>query len=822
MNDTTGATRRTLAYRARLVVSKLVLTWEQLWPPVWPAAALAAIYAATALFGFFTNMAAWLHAIVLSIGAIGGAFLLLRGWRQVRWPGRDRARRRLEVASAVVHRPLAAVEDRLATGDGSDPLMTALWNEHRRRMAAAARDIRLSLPNAGWGRRVDPFGARAIVAVVLVGGFLFAGSDAERRLLDGLRPNFARAQAASTTFDAWITPPSYTGMAPVFLRAEASGGELSVPTGSILVARIHGGRRAPELHVDSERKPFQPIGRQDYEIEHKIVDGRALSLHHGSATIGRWTLSVIPDVAPTIEFAEPPSTSAREALRISYDARDDYGLAKVEAIVKRQDTDETMTIELPLARSTNGSSAETSYHDLTPHPWAGLPVILQLSATDEIGQNGVSEEAEVTLPERRFTHPIAKAIVEQRKVLALAPHHREPVARALARIASEPQRFYDDTTAFLALRVAISRLMRGEKTKAVADEVVDLLWSTALRIEDGNLSLAEAELRAAQDRLLDALSRNADDEEIEQRMAEVREALEKFLRALAERALQNRQLGELMPQNLPPNSLIDSEQLKNLLDRALDLSRTGSKDAARELLAQLRELLENLREGLMSGEMMSGMPGEELLQDLNDLMRMQQELLDEAFREGQQQRGQGQQGQGDPNQRGRPQQGQGQGPGQGMSDRQENLRRMLGEIMRRLGEGGSDIPGAFGKAERNMNDARSELEARRPGSAVGPMTDALDALRQGANAVIREMLEAMGVDPGLDGTGANPFTRVGRDPLGRPQSGFGIFDDERIAIPDESDVQRARDILRELHRRAGDRNRPKVELDYIERLLRRF
>jgi hypothetical protein len=203
-------------------------------------------------------------------------------------------------------------------------------------------------------------------------------------------------------------------------------------------------------------------------------------------------------------------------------------------------------------------------------------------------------------------------------------------------------------------------------------------------------------------------------------------------------------------------------------------------------------------------------------------MRMQQELLDEAFREGQQQRGQGQQGQQDPNQRGRPQQGQGQGQGQGMADRQENLRRMLSEIMRRLGEGGTDIPGAFGKAERNMNDARGELEARRPGAAVGPMTDALDALRQGANAVIREMLEAMGVDPGLDGGGPNPFARVGRDPLGRPQSGFGIFDDERIAIPEESEVQRARDILRELHRRAGDRNRSKIELDYIERLLKRF
>ena len=34
--------------------------------------------------------------------------------------------------------------------------------------------------------------------------------------------------------------------------------------------------------------------------------------------------------------------------------------------------------------------------------------------------------------------------------------------------------------------------------------------------------------------------------------------------------------------------------------------------------------------------------------------------------------------------------------------------------------------------------------------------------------------------------------------------------------------QRAREILDELRRRAGDFNRPQLELDYIDRLLRRF
>ncbi|MGE3652033.1 MAG: DUF4175 family protein [Reyranellaceae bacterium] len=41
-------------------------------------------------------------------------------------------------------------------------------------------------------------------------------------------------------------------------------------------------------------------------------------------------------------------------------------------------------------------------------------------------------------------------------------------------------------------------------------------------------------------------------------------------------------------------------------------------------------------------------------------------------------------------------------------------------------------------------------------------------------------------------------------------------------MPDRLDRQRARDILEELRRRAGDAQRPKEELDYIDRLLRQF
>ena len=43
-----------------------------------------------------------------------------------------------------------------------------------------------------------------------------------------------------------------------------------------------------------------------------------------------------------------------------------------------------------------------------------------------------------------------------------------------------------------------------------------------------------------------------------------------------------------------------------------------------------------------------------------------------------------------------------------------------------------------------------------------------------------------------------------------------------VKVPDKSDLQRAREILQELRKRAAERGRPQEELDYIDRLLKQF
>ena len=159
-----------------------------------------------------------------------------------------------------------------------------------------------------------------------------------------------------------------------------------------------------------------------------------------------------------------------------------------------------------------------------------------------------------------------------------------------------------------------------------------------------------------------------------------------------------------------------------------------------------------------------------------------------------------------------------------MAARQEALRRGLGELMRRLGEGQGQIPGALGRAERSMLEARRSLQQGRPGTAVGPQTNALEEMRVGAQAMIEQMMQQMGAQ-GERRDGRGRFGPLNQDPLGRAFSGEerdGGITGGDVDIPDKAALERARELLGELYRRAGQATRPKLELDYIDRLLRRF
>ncbi len=827
--------------RRKLALSRLALLWEALWPRlVWPLAVLALFFAA-AYAEIFTLFPAWVHIALLA--AFGIALLGVIWWqfRSFRWPGAEVTQRRLERDSNLPHRPLVALDDRLA-GGSDDPATAALWRAHQERMAERLRELRNALPSPGLPNR-DPMALRIVPVLAVAIAVVAAGGWRPDLLQAAFTPHFAPPPPVG--FEIWVNPPAYTRLPPRLVDPQQSARTLRVPVGSKITAIVQGGSRVPVLKLGQNATEFTAVEREKFTASTEVKEGDRLAIERRGRELAGWPLAVVPDHAPTVELAKDPESTSRNLLRLDYLAGDDYGVVKLVAELRRApiegvpfDPDapgmsERLHLDLPLPASSNKRLEDTYYQDLTAHPWAGLPVYITLIATDGAEQEGRSARVSHILPERQFRNPVAQAIILLRKALIRNPEDRAPVAEGLARLGGQPRLFNHDTVVYLALRMAANRLVLDPNYAAVND-IQMLLWETALRLEDGNLSLAERELRRAQDALQDALDRNARDEEIERLIEELKQALNNYMRELAEQMGRD---GEEMVEPDDSDQVITSEDLQRMIDRAREMAQAGDRDAARQMLSDLRNMLENMRPMKSDqAQRQRGQQGQQMMNEMDRLTREQHNLLGDTQRQMQQgQRGQrGQQGQqGQQGQRGQQgQQGQmgqqpgqqpGDGPGDGMErgrQRQEGLRRQLGDLMGRFNDMMGSIPDALGNAERFMRDAERGLGQGDLNSAERSQQQALDALQQGMQDFAQQM-RGNGNEVG-EGPTPQEQRQQQRDPLGR-EGNFGrAVDDRGVTIPDQPDRQRSREILEELRRRAGEGNRPKIELDYIERLLRRF
>jgi uncharacterized protein (TIGR02302 family) len=866
------------AGRIERLVSRagLALWWERLWPPLAGVAGVVALFAALSWIGTWTYVPAWLR-VVLLVGL--GAMLLvpLIALARVRPPRRDEAVRRIETISGTTHRPLTAVEDGLASA-GDDPATAALWRAHRTRMETALGGLRAGTPRPALFRR-DPWAMRALVgALVFVGIFAGAG-DYLGRMGAAFAPLSVPAAEPPMRLDAWVSPPPYTGRAPVFLTGEgrvASDAPLRMPAGSEVVVRLHGAAdavvladgpdgpmpvdiAAPAETADTARPaatttPTTPAAAGPMAVrEYRVpldADG-AVAVTRGDTELARWAFAVEPDRPPTVVWVGEPKPAVSGALELAYEIGDDYGVidGRAEFVPKDAATAGVRplvdapeaALALPSHRARAGSTK--TMQDFTSHPWAGAKVDVTLVVRDEAGQEGRSETIMVTLPERAFRKPLARAVVEQRRTLALDARAQTRVIDALDALMIAPAGLFDSASSYIGMRLAYGHLVRAESDEQLT-VVLDELWSLALAIEDGDLSLAARELRDAQEALRKALENGASEEEIARLTQELREAMENFLASLAEQMRQNPQAAQPMDPNA---QTLRPQDLDRMLDRIEELARQGSTEAAQQLLSQLQQMLENLQAArpMQPGE---GQQGEGPLDELGRMIQEQQRLMDETYglergqqpgqqrpmtpeemaeamrrlQEGQgqlaeqlqrlldqmgqgQQPGEGQQGEGQQGQQG--QQGEGQGPGQGQGQAQGR------------GQGqGQGENGSLGQAGEAMGRARDALGQGEAGGAIGPQGDALDALRRGAQQMAEQM---MGEGQPGPGAGGQTPSALNEDPLGRMRRTEGPDLGTSVRVPDEIDVQRARRILDELRRRLGDPTRPQLELDYLDRLLPR-
>lgn len=856
----------------RLVTrARAALVWEGLWRGLAPALGVLALFAILAFLGLWQIAPRAMRMAGVGFFAIA-LIAALVPLRRLRWPTRSDALSRIDARSGLDHRPAATLDDAPANAD-ADPLTRALWRAHRRRAAAVASRLRAGLPQPRLIAR-DPFALRVALVVALAASAIVAGPERYARLAAAFDWRGGAAQAASgQRLDAWIDPPAYTGRAPILLDLASGAIRVEAPVGAMLVMRAspgaatisaEGGLVAPPPEKTDSRADAAPPKPKSSAVatleETRLkLTGDARAAISGAGVRATLDIVAIPDAPPQAAFVAPPQRNLRGTLTLSYRLDDDYGVASAEAVFAhpgfegrlpaRRVLGEPPRAALALGAGPGGLGEGRTIAELSDHLWGGAEVDLTLVARDDAGNEGRSETIRLVLPQRPFAKPLARALVEQRRKLALAPDDTGRIVSALEALLVAPEKFETGAAHYLGLRIAARRLVRARSAADLID-VADFLWEMALQIEDGDLSQAERELRAAQQALREALQRGAPPEEIARLTQDLRAAMDKFLAEMAERQARDSANGEQTQREASGRQRrsVTPEQLSKMIDELEKRARSGDRADAQKALDELQNLLDNLRTGRKGPPSAAARDMNKALDELERMTREQQELRDETYakdqneerrdraerrkRQQERQRAQGRTPPGgDPDEEDgdesetaedQPRAG-GQMSREELRSRQKALRDQLDQTRKRLRQRGQDADKGLEEAEGAMREAEQELGkgASGQGKAVDAQGRALQGLRNGAQALAQRMQG--GEDEGEEGAEGDNNQARGGDPLGR-ESGNGRRDSGRARYDPlgQPAAQRAQKVLEELRRRLSDPGRPREELDYLERLLRRY
>ena len=783
------------------------LLLERLWGSFWPAFSLLLFFAALAFFGAFAGLGGKTHTTLLFLFLAG--FLLAGKFlgAPFRRPRLLETERRIELQSGLSHRPLHTLRDKPLPN--AEDAARSLWQKHLERMKETWSRLHIYTPRPDVARR-DPWSLRHAAILLFAVGVVFAGAEAPHRLMQAFKPGIRLpAMMALAAVDAWITPPEYTGAAPVYLAsakstAAVAEGPVSVPEGSILKLRISGSLFQPVISHAGKSHALERAGKNDYTLELPLQESGGISLRKGLIPAGSWDVEIIPDQPPAVEILLTGRTP-QAALKITYQAVDDYGIDKMHAtvsLVEEEVTTEShpvISFDLPSARS--GKEMQTHVEDLTSHPWAGMPVTLTLTAEDGRMQATASAPKVLVLPERKFSNPGAQMLIGERKRLTL---YNNFISRKIARlnisgVAEEPGYYKGDPVVFLGLVIAIRRLAYNGENPSEVDSVRDLLWNLALRIEDSGLTQATQELSKALQELSAALQdKDATEDQLQELLAEVQKKMAAYVKSMAMEMQQRlQQDGQDMKQLSPE---LAEKVMKHVdMDKLLEQMKAMSEGDAREQMQKMAEFLKNAVDNTDPQKLEKMRQAQEqaveTLQGLEELIQEQQKLLSETSRK------------------------EKDGQCKGEAGQQGALREKLGGLVRKLGEMTSDIPKNFSQADQSMKGSEDALKQDKPQDSAPHQKAALDELQQGLDELAKQIAQQMqqqltfGLMPGMGSSSGGP-----RDPLGRETGGI----EGDVKIPEEGERRRVQEIIQELRGRSNDYQRPKIERDYIDRLLNQF
>ena len=481
----------------------------------------------------------------------------------------------------------------------------ALWTVHQARTEAALGALRTGWPRPSLAP-VDRWRLRFVLPVLLAGGALAAGRDAVPLLLAALLPGLAASPGPVGQVQAWITPPAFSGLPPVFLHAGVA--PAPVPSGSVLSVNLTGGDDAPRLLLGpSSHARFHRLAAASWQAGAILQASASLRIRQGGHRLVSWDLVVEPVGAPVVAWSSPPGAwHGGWRTRLAWTVTDRYGVTALAAQLRpvRPAGAPAIVVAIPLEGApTRRSGVEMS--DLSASPFAGTDVDATLVARNTGGREGVSRTIRFTLPARPFHDPLARAVLDVRRRLALAPATGQDAAAGdLGALGDTPHAFDHRFGLYLNLESTAALLRLAPPGASDAAEA--RLWALALEIEDARRNGSadardDVALRAAEDavdrqvarmRTLGATGRSAPEQaELARRLDALRQALAARMKSLAQEALRH---GLVMPPD-PSQHGVAAGALDRMMRDAAEQARNGHMDEAARSLSRLEDMLDRMR-----------------------------------------------------------------------------------------------------------------------------------------------------------------------------------------------------------------------------------
>ncbi len=855
----------------------LVLTMEKTIQHTWRIAFWCLFFAGLWLLALPAFFGTIISIITLLSFLTGIAYFIRTDLLNFHFPDIEEIDKRLETRGTLGRGHISLIKDQLANPNIISTRL--LWHKAQREGIFLLKKLRIPWVNTNLSSK-DPHALRFIALLVFTSGIFIAGHNWKERIISGLTPvapPVFNLPQNHNNIDLWIKPPSYTQMPETHISGSGYyDGILEIPEKSTYRIRVHSWFKnifPPRLHIGKSSITLTHMGGKLYGNKGTIQQGTNIRITQAllpRATLPyKYIIDTPPEIRSDTKLETPHTDTAPYEILDDYRIRfplvvkDDYGVKELRMTMR---LDKTVK-EAPLGQEYHEtrlimSQPNTEFkispiYDLSWHSWAGLPVNIEITAIDHKRQSTTLEKIKLTLPEREFKHPLAKFLIAERK--AIAQNYKnsfKQIALNIERPLNNPKSFQNDITIFLALRSASSRLFHNDnkpesqRVKA-ALEVLNLLWKTAIVIEDGNITLALRELKNARRALENAMRDPAtDDRKIQALMEQLREKMINYFTEIArdmqKRIAQGENISFMKSGDF--GSLITPDTLAVLMAQIEQAMRNGNKQQARELMSKLQRMME-----MISTSNNTKLPSDmqmmrEGINKLGKIIKRQKLLIEQTEKQAKIQHNL------EPNDNNSSSSttnntndlpnieqiikdfGMGNlppAPQHALTNKQnkitlkqqidtsenkakqDNIIHMLDKLITEASKKIAKLPETMEMAKQEMSASAEKLEKNNPKDSLPHQNKAVKYLEDTQEKIAKQFRQRMQqmVGIGLSGTGQQ------LDPLGRP---YGDTIDSAIKIPDKAQKKRVDEIIRKIRRRSSDRSRSREELKYYRRLLHQF